>query len=259
MSLEELSQDEILRRLEHEYCLLRIIHHRNKNQHRVAVWWKHLNSLKRNLTKLLPILKKMNREDGQSNEKIRRQGFEICRKIHCFLVPKAFYAFNGIIALGQFITLGLALVGLLSTIDYLVKSIEGLDEYLSECEETTAAELNEKAEEDFYGNSEINDEIGEEVSVPVVERKADDMVGKASKDSMLKKQKQKKKKTSMDEIFRDDVKTKKKKTSMDDIFGDVKVKKKKRPSPAIDDIFGSQDKKKKKSKKKKSAIDDIFG
>ncbi|CEP23762.1 unnamed protein product [Cyberlindnera jadinii] len=96
--------------LQHEFSLLRILYHRNKNQHRVTTWWKWLNSLKRTLTKVLCL-----------PDRLRLQ--PLVKKLKLHIIPGCYRAFNNIISLGQFVTLGLVLLGLLARIN---KCIDGL-------------------------------------------------------------------------------------------------------------------------------------
>lgn len=107
-----------------EFRLLHLIYHRNKNQHRVSIWWKQLNMLKRNSAQVLELLSKNHNRSLKNQNDIRR----LYRIIHDFIskhLHKAYYDFNGVITLGQFVTLGVVLVGLLSkTYSIYVKIID---------------------------------------------------------------------------------------------------------------------------------------
>ncbi|OBA19067.1 hypothetical protein METBIDRAFT_33680 [Metschnikowia bicuspidata var. bicuspidata NRRL YB-4993] len=50
---QQIFSPEIVQKLENEYGILHLICHRNRNQHRVAVWWKDLNQLHRSVRKIL--------------------------------------------------------------------------------------------------------------------------------------------------------------------------------------------------------------
>ncbi|CCE93288.1 Rmp1p TDEL_0F04770 [Torulaspora delbrueckii] len=95
-----------------EYRLLHLVWHRNKNQHRSALWWRRFSMLKRNCAQVVELL---------SKKKLRKDSdiirlYKVLDDLHSRQVSKTYCDFNGVIALGQFVTLGVILVGLLSRI-----------------------------------------------------------------------------------------------------------------------------------------------
>ncbi len=194
--------------LEHEFGIIKLIHHRNKNQHRVATWWKHLNNLKRYLTKVISLIHTYN---SKKDDKVRQKLQKVSRHLYFNICKSAFRAFNGVIALGQFITLGLTLVGALGKIYHHVGTVDGLHKT-----DTLTDKVNDTVD---YNEGDIGEEIGEEVGEVVV----------------IKTHERKRK--SVEPV---DTKIKKKKKadkSISDIESVLKKKKKKKKN-AIDDIFG---------------------
>ncbi|CCE61226.1 hypothetical protein TPHA_0A01430 [Tetrapisispora phaffii CBS 4417] len=111
MSKNDINHKDIYLELHQEYRLIHLLYHRNKNQHRIAIWWKWFSILKRSCSKVVEIL--------QRRSLTGRNVTKLYNLIHKFLkqqINKLIYVFNSIIALGQFITLGVVLVGLLSRI-----------------------------------------------------------------------------------------------------------------------------------------------
>lgn len=227
--------------LKHEYGILHLIYHRNHNQHRVLIWWKYLNIIHRNIRKILKLL--VDLEFIKSPQQIRHKEQQILDIIKYLIkkrvFTKAYYEFNGIIALGQFVTLGLALVGNLSKIYCILQYFKGVDRM---CKRG----------------------IIEEASVLPPEHSGTDDVGEIVDLNKISEDLQSKRKFEGDEAKC----TKKLKTElneMDDIFltiEPVTTNKKVSSENSIDDIFGDlkEDKKKRKKKKKKkyNEIDDIF-
>ncbi|KAG7660684.1 RMP1 [[Candida] subhashii] len=173
----------------------------------------------------------------------------------------AYWAYNSILCLGQFINLGFALIGGLARIYSLlvdipgVKPIGGMNNSIEEVMKEGG-----KGEEE-----EGDDDIGEEVKYePEVEqaipekRRSEDGDGESIDDIFGRPKKKKSKKSKEN--------SKTETGSIDDIFSSSQ---KSTPQPiddassSIDSIFGDTSKKQKKKtktkkKKKSSAIDDIF-
>jgi ribonuclease MRP protein subunit RMP1 len=95
------------RALQQEYAILHLVWHRNKNQHRALHWWRYFNMLQRHVRAIL-------------NAHFLRMPAQVATRIAHLrrkkIMDKAYWEFNGIIALGQFVTLGLTLVGALAKI-----------------------------------------------------------------------------------------------------------------------------------------------
>lgn len=95
------------RALQQEYAILHLVWHRNKNQHRALHWWRYFNMLHRHVRAILNAhLLRMPAQVATRIARLRRKK----------IMDKAYWEFNGIIALGQFVTLGLTLVGALAKI-----------------------------------------------------------------------------------------------------------------------------------------------
>lgn len=287
--------------LVNEYEILHLLYHRNRNQHGSAEWWGVFNILHRQLRQLIKLLVDIQHLKTKKTVDNRKERiYSIIRYlINKKIFTRGYYQFNGIIALGQYITLGLALVGNLAKIHQLLLEFEGVHSKLQtgakkaiELQKKTVAgtlqqendlgeELGEVIQEDKkrkQGNTEVFDVFS---SLPKSKKqkkknlsteKADVFGSEARKDSFSEKTKKEKK--SMDDIFGDKSKKKKQKKAIDDIFGDSSEKQKE--SKSMDDIFGGKPKKKKakpnsigdifgdakpkkKKKTKKNDIDDIFG
>ncbi|GEQ72042.1 hypothetical protein JCM33374_g5728 [Metschnikowia sp. JCM 33374] len=225
-----LSSD-LVQRLENEYRILHLIYHRNYNQHHVAVWWKDLNILHRNVRKILrkiydfEVTKKHILKQRLHNEAVAIARFMVKKRIF----SSCYYSFNGVVALGQFISLGLTLLASLSALHNLIMSIDGL---ASKLEATKMPSVAEKGVTS-HASSVIpeDDDLGEEIVF-------------TEKPAPLRREKE------------------------DPILMNTPITVPKRKFEDIDSIFGEKPKKKKekkekkeknKLKKKKSAIDDIFG
>lgn len=99
-------------KLHSEFRLLQLVWHRNKNQHRVALWWRRLGMLKSNCAQVLDILQK--RVLKSKNNTVRL--FKLVNGYISKQIARTYRDFNGVIALGQFVTLGVVLIGILSRI-----------------------------------------------------------------------------------------------------------------------------------------------
>lgn len=155
------------------------------------------------------------------------------------VLKKALYEFHGIIALGQFINLGILLVGNVSSIYNILVDMEGVSENITS-RERIAGETSLT-----WANVEDDDDLGVEIEV-------------ANQKEIVKTPKE------MEVIWEAETNTVEAKTDRDS----RKTPKLSSPMVDIDSIFGDQPRrkhkkekkeKKEKKKKKKSAIDDIFG
>lgn len=121
-----LSEEKQLR-LCHEWRMLYLVYHKHKNQQHLAVWWRHLNMVVRGVRKLLFLVEKAK---GAKRQQLRDRISSETARLGSHLVkrvfPWAFRQFHGIIALGQFIGLGFALVASLLALATLVSEIDGV-------------------------------------------------------------------------------------------------------------------------------------
>lgn len=171
-----------MERLTHEYNLIKILHHRNKNQHRASVWWKSFNSLKRSLTTI--VLRQANVDP------------KLVYKLKNHLIPQCYRQFHNIVALAQFVTLGMVLLGLLARVNSCVDSL-CLEYGFHVSKKRTLMPL-----KDDHA-METADDIGEAIdlpSVPVIPVSTVIKKGKNKKDKPKKKIKRKKT-SAIDDIF----------------------------------------------------------
>ncbi|QLG73885.1 hypothetical protein HG535_0F03970 [Zygotorulaspora mrakii] len=149
-----------------EFRLLHLLYHRNKNQHRVAHWWRYINILKRNCSEVLEVIQKKVIDKEFDFAKL----YQIINKFKKKILPKIYYEFNGIIALGQFVTLGVILVCLLSRVYAIYKDIYAI--YSGNFERISCQSIDNSArkkEEDLDRELKImeslaDEELGEEIT-----------------------------------------------------------------------------------------------
>lgn len=226
--LSILSSEEV-QKLENEYGILHLIYHRDHNQHHVAVWWKDLNQLHRCIRKILrKIYEFEETKKHVIKQRLHAETLALARSmIKTRLFTRCYYSFNGIIALGQFVTLGLTLVGSLSALYALTMKIRGLTDTLASI--TLKTSLGNSKRISGVPETALDDDLGEEI---LFEEKP--TVVKNQEGEAMRKPHEPAPKRKLDDI--------------ESIFGDKPKKKKK-----------EKKEKKPKEKKKKSAIDDIFG
>ncbi|CAD1808166.1 hypothetical protein FOB58_001143 [Candida parapsilosis] len=294
-----------------EYDILNLLHHRSKNQHRQQHWFKYVNIIYRNLRNLLKLQIDIDRlpntatttttsSSSSSSSSTKQQSRIEYKKSQIVKLGNkilqvsrsAYWAYNSILVLGQYITLGFALIGNLAKIVTLIGKVDGVDmkraslsvpvgdsadvnldnlSNLFQGEVINEDDLDDLGEEIVYDDD--DDEVG--VSTPVIEEIASSLGREDGTKS-----------STIDNI----------KPLPETISGTTKIathqpskstsKKQSTPLDTIDDIFDTSSKKKKrkqdgsktakpskkhKSKspsnsnsnsklksKSKSAIDDIF-
>lgn len=259
--------------LEKEYGILHLIYHRSKNQHRQQIWFRYLDIIHRKVRKIIKLAY------SSANKLKPERILEVIKYLVLGKVfRKAFFEFNGIVALGQYINLGFALLGSVSAIYSILTQVEGAKQYFKT---STAIDVKETLAEDDMGEvidmnympmdgNDDNKDADKIIENSVPKKTIDDLF---SGPDVNKPKTKKKKKKTMDDVFGkntiDDIFDKPK--TMDDIFDKPKKKKaiddvfdKPKKKRSMDDVFGKNtmddifDKPKKK-KKKKSAMDEIFG
>lgn len=94
-----------MQELQYDVVLLQKIVYRNRNQHRLSVWWRHVRMLLRRLKQSL---------DGNEKAKIA-----ILEQL-----PKSYFYFTNLIAHGQYPALGLVLLGILARVWFVMGGIE---------------------------------------------------------------------------------------------------------------------------------------
>ncbi|KAK6455496.1 uncharacterized protein RJT20DRAFT_3170 [Scheffersomyces xylosifermentans] len=142
-----------------EYNILHLLYHRGRNQHRITVWWKYLNILHRQVRKIVKLSIDIGRIKSTETKKHKQQqivdivGYLVKRKVF----TKAYYEFNGIIALGQFINLGLTLVGNLAKLHEILVGITGVKDVLK----VTNTVQVQKASKSVQQAIDTGDDLGE--------------------------------------------------------------------------------------------------
>ncbi|KAI9049528.1 hypothetical protein LZ554_006557 [Drepanopeziza brunnea f. sp. 'monogermtubi'] len=114
--------------------LLHLTHHRNKNQHRLAKWYKPFSQLRRQVGRLLPELEALEvaerfsvsgNENGEAEGKYVRAARERVERRVCFLeewiVEKCYLAFSNVIADQRYAVLGLFLMATLARVQAVVE------------------------------------------------------------------------------------------------------------------------------------------
>ncbi|KAK6436144.1 Ribonuclease MRP protein subunit rmp1 [Oleoguttula sp. CCFEE 5521] len=109
--------------LTHFSSLLRLFHHRNKNQHRRSIWYRHFSTFHRQLTKLLNLHSTVSATPTTHTERAKHKArlpelrIRITQTLDLWqdvLVPKWAHTFGQLIADGQFAVLGMVLTGALA-------------------------------------------------------------------------------------------------------------------------------------------------
>lgn len=199
---------EILGPLLQEQRLISLLYHRNRNQHRVARWWKLFNTLKRVVSQVIRCVQTI------TPIEINKLYNVIHKFIRCHL-KKMYYEFNGVITLGQFPTLGVVLVGHLSRIRYSFNEIlvfykDNFAKFYNNSAGSTVQKSPNNDNTTSYEDSSIlsGEEIGEVIreddivnliDMSELERK-EDLINK-DKDKKKKMKKSKKQKSAIDSIF----------------------------------------------------------
>lgn len=209
--------------LRNEYQLMQLTYHRNFNQHRQARWWRYFNILKRNVLKLLQLFDKLQSMPKKAST-IHNKILEICTYLLLRRIfTKVYYELNTILALGQFIALGFALIAMLARVRTLVLEINGVDSIHQ-------ANVEAQAIGETHGNL---DEIGEEIEPETKVKndvKEEKMKVKNEAPKLEPNNEHSENKDLRREVPNERKRTKESKSG--------KPKKKKKAKSAIDDIFG---------------------
>ena len=126
-----------LNNLQHLTNLLHLFHHRNKNQHRRSIWWRHFVTFRRQLNSLVSEVQSLHEVPTthlqRSRKKVQdRETKEIILKRIEFwrdvLVPKWHTSFSQIVTDGRFAVLGLVLIAVLAQTCQIAGVNSGFDE-----------------------------------------------------------------------------------------------------------------------------------
>jgi hypothetical protein len=109
MNAQGSPSSEAIQALRLELSLLHILHHRNKNQHLLQPFFKHLAILKRTLSRVVE------HDDSEY----------ILERLRTVVIPKCWEVFSQVIARGEFVTLGLVLCACVARVASCVGGIEG--------------------------------------------------------------------------------------------------------------------------------------
>ena len=124
-------------KLEHLSHLLHLFHHRNRNQHRRAIWYRHFSTFRKELLRLLDDISALNatpethleRSRKAKNDAVVRARVEervrVWREVY---VGKWYEAFGGLVGDGRFAVLGVVLMAVLGEVCGVVGLTQGLEE-----------------------------------------------------------------------------------------------------------------------------------
>lgn len=143
-------------KLQHLSNLLHLFHHRNKNQHRRSLWWRHFSTFRRQLNSLVAGVQslleiptthlqrtKKKAQDRQTQDQISKR-LEFWRDV---LLPKWHTAFSQVIADGRFTVLGLMLVAVLAQTCHVTGLSSGFDDAeVADANETLATVVHTQEE-----------------------------------------------------------------------------------------------------------------
>lgn len=108
---------------QHLSGILHLFHHRNKNQHRRSVWWRHFSVFRRQFNGLLEEIGKLNEIPTTHLERVRKKARDketqsrISQRLDFWqtvLVTECQNSFSQVIADGRFAVLGLVLTAVLA-------------------------------------------------------------------------------------------------------------------------------------------------
>jgi ribonuclease MRP protein subunit RMP1 len=126
-----------LETLEYLSNLLQLFNHRNKNQHRRNIWWRHFSTFRRNLSETIREHEELIRTPTTHLERTRKQtrqpGLEIRLSQRLILwqnvlVPKWHNSFSQLVADGRFAVLGIVLLAILSQACAILGLVAAYDE-----------------------------------------------------------------------------------------------------------------------------------
>ena len=111
--------------LQHLSDILHLFHHRNHNQHRRSIWWRHFSVFRKHVSKLVADLEDLKEvpptQLARIQKKARDQQTRTTMERNLVfwrdvLVPKWQHAFSQVIADGRFAVLGLTLIAILAEV-----------------------------------------------------------------------------------------------------------------------------------------------
>lgn len=125
-----------LAQLEHYSNLLHLFHHRNQNQHRRSIWYRHFSLFRRQLTALLADYTTLSATPTTAVERTRLKALtpglhtRISQRLTYWqdvLAARWMRAFSQVVADGRFSVLGLVMLGVLGGVCKIVGVVDGLE------------------------------------------------------------------------------------------------------------------------------------
>lgn len=122
--------------LTHLSSLLHLLHHRNKNQHRRSIWYRHFSLFRRHLAALLADYTTLTTVPATNLERTRLKALtptlqaRITQRLELWknvLVARWMRAFSQVVADGRFSVLGLVMLGVLGGVCKVIGVAEGLE------------------------------------------------------------------------------------------------------------------------------------
>ena len=126
-----------LENLQHLSNILHLVHHRNKNQHRRSIWWRHFSTFRRQLNSLVREVQSLHEVPTTHLQRTRKKTHDrettsnIIHRIEFWrdvLVPKWHNSFSQVVADGRFAVLGLVLIAVLAQTCHTASINSGIDE-----------------------------------------------------------------------------------------------------------------------------------
>lgn len=162
--------------------------------------------MKRNVCEVVEVVQRVSRaKKGPTDRDLRI----LYRVLHKFfnMEGKLYYSFNGVIQLGQFLTLGVVLVGLLARVHCIYREL--YEQYGDKFIELGCVKLpkyNTKLEEHVPMDTDEVGELIEESEIlgsteEIIDKPEPKIEKKKDKDDKKKKKKKKKKSSAIDDIF----------------------------------------------------------
>lgn len=100
--------------------MLHLTMHRNKNQHRLAKWWKFFQMLRRHLVKLQREIQ----DCVKTQKKASRVAVEERLAFLQLLMPKFYRSFGAVVADNQYAALGAMLIGTLARVNKIITPLQ---------------------------------------------------------------------------------------------------------------------------------------
>ncbi|KUJ20163.1 uncharacterized protein LY89DRAFT_716595 [Mollisia scopiformis] len=221
--------------------ILQLTHHRNKNQHRLAKWWKPFSVLRRNISELLAEVDALETAEkfstGEKGGRYVRDAREVVERrvefVEVWVLEKAFVAFSTVVKDLQYASLGLLLLGMLAKIKAVIRPL-GREKMEDEEEvevETDGPEQFTDASGDPQEKQDLGEVVRREELAGVLREEEKD---EEEVDVVLKTPKPKETKNEVKIASESEVETQAKKRSKEE-----KKKKKRKRGDAFDDLFDS--------------------